>query len=427
MPSAAQLLVPALLLSNAVALYAAYTYRHSFAAVKEELDSWVHAKNDRREKKLKERSDKHERRSRNIALQQQRRAGHKHAAASPHDATASHDDAIEQDSDIEHEELPPPSATPLDRPLTPPPNDTLHAFHALSQPYRVVYNTDALLYLQHTPVLPGCPITSLPDVSETPFTLGQWKRWFIAAVASVVSRTPVDGLAIFYQTDVRSGGEWVSKSSLVIRGAEKAGGRMVWHKIVVQSSTGSVKGTKAAYAHLLCFSPKPLPRSIKAAFVGDGERADESQPYMESASSLTADILTSRGAMTWKSAMGLLACDFACTYIRRNTRHRCIVDPFCGQGSVLAVANAQGMDAVGVDTNKRRCRFARQLDVRGTDLAGKGEEEMKVENRKERRLRRKATKQATRAGLVQSKREDDAEDEADIDGGLFAEEEKAVT
>ena len=35
-----------------------------------------------------------------------------------------------------------------------------------------------------------------------------------------------------------------------------------------------------------------------------------------------------------------------------------ILDPFCGEGSVLAAANALGIDAVGVDSSRKRCRHA---------------------------------------------------------------------
>jgi tRNA G10 N-methylase Trm11 len=45
-----------------------------------------------------------------------------------------------------------------------------------------------------------------------------------------------------------------------------------------------------------------------------------------------------------------------------------VVDPFCGFGTVLAVANALGLDAVGVDVSPRMCRRARTLQI---DLTGR--------------------------------------------------------
>ena len=38
-----------------------------------------------------------------------------------------------------------------------------------------------------------------------------------------------------------------------------------------------------------------------------------------------------------------------------------VVDPFCGEGTVLAAANAYGMHAIGVDLSAKRCRHARAL------------------------------------------------------------------
>jgi tRNA G10 N-methylase Trm11 len=49
--------------------------------------------------------------------------------------------------------------------------------------------------------------------------------------------------------------------------------------------------------------------------------------------------------------------------VLQETPTRTIVDPFCGWGTALAVANALGMDAVGVDLSARMCRRARVLDV----------------------------------------------------------------
>jgi hypothetical protein len=40
-----------------------------------------------------------------------------------------------------------------------------------------------------------------------------------------------------------------------------------------------------------------------------------------------------------------------------------VVDPFCGRGTVLAVANAMGFDAIGVDLSAKRCRAARAFVV----------------------------------------------------------------
>ena len=45
------------------------------------------------------------------------------------------------------------------------------------------------------------------------------------------------------------------------------------------------------------------------------------------------------------------------------TRTQPIVDPFCGQGTVLAVANELGLDAVGVELNRKRAARSRVLRI----------------------------------------------------------------
>jgi tRNA G10 N-methylase Trm11 len=40
-----------------------------------------------------------------------------------------------------------------------------------------------------------------------------------------------------------------------------------------------------------------------------------------------------------------------------------VVDPFCGKGTVLAVANSLGLDALGVELSGKRCRAARKLSL----------------------------------------------------------------
>ena len=45
-----------------------------------------------------------------------------------------------------------------------------------------------------------------------------------------------------------------------------------------------------------------------------------------------------------------------------------IFDPFCGVGTVLAVANALGLAAAGVEKNRKRAEQARELRVRLAEL-----------------------------------------------------------
>lgn len=208
---------------------------------------------------------------------------------------------------------------------------------------REVHCADALAWLTARPALEGCAlVTSLPDGSEFPaLTLDGWRRWFIDAAALVMSRCPDDSVAIFFQTDVKKDGAWVDKGFLCQKAAEQAGLAQLWHKIVCRAPPGSTTFGRAAYSHLLCFSR--------------GVRLDLSKA--------TPDVLPEPGENLWTRGMPVEACKAACRYVMTNTASRTIVDPFCGLGTVLAVANALGLDAIGVELSPKRARKARALQL----------------------------------------------------------------
>jgi len=185
-------------------------------------------------------------------------------------------------------------------------------------------------------------ITSLPDVSEVP-SLGfeGWRRWFVEAAAAVLNAIGDDGIAVFFQSDVRHAGMWIDKGALVTRAAEDAGMRCLFHKIVCRKPPGTVTIGRASYSHLLGFA-RTLQPSLRAT---------------------TADVLPEAGFASGPKAMGAAACLDAVRFVLEQTTTRTVVDPFCGFGTVLAVANALGLDAIGVDLSARMCRRARALDL----------------------------------------------------------------
>ena len=77
----------------------------------------------------------------------------------------------------------------------------------------------------------------------------------------------------------------------------------------------------------------------------------------------TADILPKAGDVTWTRGMGTEACLAACRFILTHTQTRTVVDPFCGHGTVLAIANELGLDAIGVELGPKRARKARTLQT----------------------------------------------------------------
>jgi SAM-dependent methyltransferase len=119
------------------------------------------------------------------------------------------------------------------------------------------------------------------------------------------------------------------------------GTRLLFHKIVCRKPAGTVTFGRASYSHLLAYSRGARPKAERA----------------------TADVLPDAGFAPGTKAMGVAACVDACRFVLNETPTRTVVDPFCGYGTVLAVANALGLDAIGVDLSARMCRKARTLKV----------------------------------------------------------------
>ncbi len=211
---------------------------------------------------------------------------------------------------------------------------------APAAPGRLVEHGDGVAWLARA-ALPAdhAIVTSLPDASEVPELGEGWAAWFTDTVALACRQVADDAVALFYQTDVKRDGRWVDKGYLVQRGAEAAGSHLLWHKIVCRVPPGAVTMGRPAYAHLLAFS-----RTLRL-----------------SPGRSTADVLPTTGAMTWSRAMGVAACTAAARFVLEQTACRTVVDPFCGLGTMLAVANAHGLDAIGVELSKRRARRARAL------------------------------------------------------------------
>jgi len=177
-------------------------------------------------------------------------------------------------------------------------------------------------------------VTSLPDVSELALDFDDWRTWFVDTARAVV-RWATE-VAIFYQSDIRHRGVWVDKGHLVMRAAEDENIPLAWHKVVCRKPPGTVALGRPSWSHMLCFARARLapPRS--------------------------PDVLPDAGAMGWSRAMGAEACRVACAFLRAETATRRVVDPFCGRGAVLVAANAAGLDAVGVDISRKRCRAAQR-------------------------------------------------------------------
>lgn len=208
---------------------------------------------------------------------------------------------------------------------------------------RIVYCEDAITWLQNYQDQGKTSfLGSLPDISEfQSFSLPAWKEWFENTAELILSKTSPDGVTIFFQSDIKVEGRWVDKAYLVQKSAEKLGHELLWHKIFCRAPAGTVMFGRPSYSHMLCFSRKV--------------RVDISKS--------TADVIPDLGSKTWVRGMGLEASLIASQFIKKRTTSTTLINPFCGEGSVLAAANHAGLNAIGIERSPKRAQKARELQV----------------------------------------------------------------
>src|SRR5688572_17016961 len=97
-------------------------------------------------------------------------------------------------------------------------------------------------------------VTSLPDVSELGVSMAAWRVWFLEAVRFVVNSVPDASAAIFFQTDIKHDGAWIDKGALVVRAAEDAGARVLFHKVICRRQPGLLTMGRPGYTHLIAVS-----------------------------------------------------------------------------------------------------------------------------------------------------------------------------
>jgi hypothetical protein len=183
----------------------------------------------------------------------------------------------------------------------------------------------------------------MPDYSEFPkLTLNEWKTWFTETAALILSRTPDDGVTIFYQSDIKHQGAWVDKSFLCQKAAESLGHTLLWHKLVCRTTPGLTTFGRPAYSHLICFS-----KNLRLLDL----------------SKSTPDIIPELGEKTWERGMGLSTGLFIGRFLLSETNTQIIINPFCGEGSVLATANALGLHAIGIERSQKRAQKSKTLGV----------------------------------------------------------------
>lgn len=197
---------------------------------------------------------------------------------------------------------------------------------------RIVICEDAHKWLPDNKNL-GCIITSMPDMEEVGLDMDAWLIWVKKTCGLLMQSLDETGLIFFYQTDRKYKGTVIDKKSLITQQFVEAGYKNILSKIVLKQEPETANLYRPTYTNLFCFSKTVL------------------------AGKATPDVIYA-GKMLYKNAMGFNAVKACIDFVQDKTDHKCIYDPFCGQGSVLKIANLSGFNAVGVDIDQNQCTLA---------------------------------------------------------------------
>jgi len=202
-------------------------------------------------------------------------------------------------------------------------------------PKRKVFCQDALQWLAKNKDQ-ECIITSIPEMDEVDLGVKEYEEFFRNAARLCFESLTDDGYAIFLQTDRKHHG-WIDKGYWITDEARALGFHTVWKKIALTRDVGKADLFRPTYSNMLCFTKKGKVGKTMPDVVLAGEK-------------------------TYTHAFGLEAVVLCVTYVKEQGI-KTVVDPFSGSGTTLAVANALGLDATGVEISKKYCEMSRKLKL----------------------------------------------------------------
>jgi len=157
----------------------------------------------------------------------------------------------------------------------------------------------------------------------------------------LLARLAPDQLALFFHTDSIVDGEWQDKGFLVLSAARECGVPLLWQKIVPRLPAGTNAQGRPQFSRLLCFGAREFAVMRKLI----------AQP----------DVLIGTGPKTWPRGTGADAARVGLGFAKQAAATTRVINPCSGLGSILAVANYLGLDALGIERSARRAARAETL------------------------------------------------------------------
>jgi hypothetical protein len=217
--------------------------------------------------------------------------------------------------------------------------------------------------------------TSLPDISELPqiyhgYMVEEYKKWFSDTIYELMMRLKIGNCIVLLQSDTRmmtnkrEAYEWVDKSFLASEAAARSDCTLIWHKLVLLSKDMNNRSTgRPCYSHLLCYvKNSSLIHETRPEGLVTIEEASKHYYSYRPGDFAIPDVFY-RGEMFWTRGIGADCCYAGLIFLKEIVKCDEIIDPFCGCGTVLAMANFLDMHSLGIDISPARCKKSRKLQV----------------------------------------------------------------
>lgn len=179
-------------------------------------------------------------------------------------------------------------------------------------------------------------VTGICDMDEINLDLPKYLDFFKKIANLIFSKTDPNGYAIFIQTDRKYQREWIDKSALLSECARQNGFKMVWHKIQLLRDVDGTDLHRPTYSHVLAYT---VNGTTGAAF---------------------PDVFPVSKRL-YKNGTPIEAAQRSLEFVKRYSKTPVVIDPFVGQGTIPAIANSLGMDAVGIDIDPKQAEIAETM------------------------------------------------------------------
>ena len=227
---------------------------------------------------------------------------------------------------------------------------------------REVLQLDAVEWLKNDNVpFEGSIFTGVPDILDIPEISSivdlterhmKYIEWFEGVLENIFRRILIGQYAIFSQTDAKIIDDkgnlvaWVDKSHVCSRVAAKLQCNLLWHKVCIDSDTTSQLESsvyRPCYTHLLCY--------------GKGTTSSYHISQFQ-----VPDVIN-RGSMIWQKAIGIEACVLGISFLLNIAKTPVVINPFCGHGTILAVANYFHLPSFGIEILSSRAKQSKSKDL----------------------------------------------------------------